>query len=157
MSRQIFLTSQLNESLKMGIVCLKDQLDDKEEYSHFFFTRNKEIIEKFNDGFYERMQYGEAFDILNRKVTKLEPSLFTGSIHEVAVAAIPDESLDLKDAFVYIGNKTGAIVVSELMLTRFKDEPLENFGIQDDDKHSIIPVCLGIENETLEDIYLVKA
>jgi len=42
------------------------------------------------------------------------------------------------------------------MLNRFKDEPLENFGIQEDDKHSIIPVCLGIENETLRRYLLGK-
>lgn len=156
MAGQLFLKKELMESLDNGIVCLKEKIDDAEDYSHFFFTKNKALIEKHNEGYYESLSYKQAFDILNKKVIEIEAELFAGEVHSVATTYIPDEKLSLKDAFVYMGNKSGAIVISQTILDKFSNESLEDFGIKDDLKSVIIPVCLGLENDTLEDIYILR-
>lgn len=154
MIKRLLLVSELNEALKNGIVCFKVEEDGVE--SHFFFTKNDDLIDYFNDGFSRERNYNESYDILNNKYLELQPAYFTGEVVSVAHCYEPSEALTLEDVKIYLGNKTGPLVISDKLLSRFSQADSEEFGIKEDDKFLIISACLGVDNGSLEDIYLVK-
>lgn len=157
MTKQLLFLTDINESLENGIVCYRVEDEDiKSEYIHLFLTRNIELIKKLTNGFIPELNKIEAYDIINNKNIELHTELFTGSVYGVASCYTPEENLTLKDANLYLGSKNGAIVVSDKILDKHGEMTLEDFGIEGEEKFKIFKVCLGIENETLEDIYLVQ-
>lgn len=154
MIKRLLLVSELNEALKNGVVCFKVEEDGVE--SHFFFTKNDDLIDHFNDGFSRERNFNESYDILNNKYLELQPAYFTGEVVSVAHCYEPSETLTLEDVKIYLGNKTGPLVISDKLLARFNQADSEEFGIKEDDKFLIISACLGVENGSLEDIYLVR-
>ncbi len=152
MVRQLLFVNNVNESLEEGIVCYK--VIEGEEISHFFFTKNKDLISYVTNGFSPDLLREEAFDILNNKVLELKTDLFTGGVYSVASCYSPEEELELKDVNLYLGNKSGAVVVSDKVLGT--ECTLEDLEINGDDKHFIFKACLGIKEDSLEDIYLVQ-
>lgn len=154
MIKRLLLIEEMNESLMNGIVCFKVEEDGVE--SHFFFTKNNELIDYFNNGFGGERKYNEAYDILNNKYLELQPAYFTGEVVSVAHCYEPSEVLGLENVKIYIGNKTGPLVISEKLLSRFGKVEADEFGIKEDDKFIILAACLGVEDGTLEDIYLVN-
>lgn len=157
MTKQLLFLSDIAESLENGIVCYRVEDEEiKSEYIHLFLTRNLELMKKITNGFVPELNKLEAYDIINNKNIELHTELFTGSVYEVASCYTPDENLTLKDANLYLGSKNGAIVLSDKILNEHGEMTLEEFGIEGEEKFKIFKVCLGIENETLEDIYLVQ-
>lgn len=154
MIKRLFLIDEMNESLKHGIVCFKVEEDGIE--SHFFFTKNNDLIDYFSDGFVGERQYNEAYDILNKKFLELQPAYFVGEVVSVAHCYEPSETLSLEDVKIYMGNKTGPLVISEKLLALFGTTEADEFGIKEDDKFIILSACLGVEDGSLEDIYLVN-
>lgn len=154
MIKRLFLIEEMNKSLKNGIVCFKVEEDGVE--SHFFFTKNNDLIDYFNDGFGGECNYNEAYDILNKKFLELQPAYFVGEVVSVAHCYEPSETLALEDVKIYMGNKTGPLVISEKLLALFGTTEADEFGIKDDDKFIILAACLGVEDGALEDIYLVN-
>lgn len=154
MIKRLFLVEEMNESIRNGIVCFKVEEDGVE--SHFFFTQNTALIEYFNNGFMSEGKYNEAYDILNNKYLELKPSYFTGEVVSVAHCYEPSDTLNLEDVKIYLGNKTGPLVISEKLLSLFGKTEAEEFGIKEDDKFIILAACLGLEDGSLEDIYLVN-
>lgn len=154
MIKRLFLIEEMNESLINGIVCFKVEEDGVE--SHFFFTKNNELIDYFNDGFSGDRKYNESYDILNNKFLELQPAYFIGEVVSVAHCYAPSETLNLEDVKIYLGNKTGPLVISDKLLSRFEKTEAEEFGIKEDDKFIILAACLGVEDGSLEDIYLVN-
>lgn len=161
MTKQLLLLKDVNESLYNGIVCYRIEESDVEEineedFIHIFLTRNNELIQKLTDGFTPDLNANEAYDIVNNKVIQLHTELFTGSVYAVATCYSPADNLALKDANLYLGTKNGAIVLSDNILDKYGEMSLEDFGIVGEEKFKIFKVCLGIEEDSLEDIYLVK-
>lgn len=158
MTKQLLILTDVYEHLNNGIVCYRVEEDNEEDdnYIHLFFTRNENLIQELTNGFSPELARNEAYDIINNKVTELRTDLFTGSVYSVATCYSPDENLELKNANLYIGARNGAIVLSDKILDNHGDLTLEEFGIVIEEKFKIFKVCLGIENESLEDIYLVK-
>jgi dsDNA-binding SOS-regulon protein len=154
MIKQLLMIDELNESLHNGVVCFK--VEKEEKVSHFFFTRNRTLISFLNDGFSPDLQVDQAYDILNKKTLEIEPESFDGAVYSVAHCYLPEDEVELKNAKVYIGNNTGAVVISDKMLHDFSNADIEDFGIKQDDKCFIFSACLGIKNNQLEDIYLVN-
>jgi len=155
MIKRLLLIDEMDKSLNNGIVCFKVTQDNGGE-SHFFFTKSSELIEFFNDDCGISLHTNEAFDILNKKTLELEASSFEGEVYSIGHCYLPSDDIELKDVKIYLGNKTGAVVISESMLKKFSDSSLEDFGIKEDDKSMIITGCLGINGDVLEDIYLVN-
>jgi hypothetical protein len=153
MSKQLIFISDVEKSLNNGIVCYKVE---EEEISHFFFTRNSKLINHLTKGFSPEINHKEVYDILNHKVLELKTDLFTGGVYSVAGCFAPSEELELKDASLYLGSKSGAVVLSDKLLATHGECSLEEFDIVGEEKFHLFKVCLGIENEQLEDIYLVQ-
>lgn len=154
MIKRLLLVKEMNESLEHGIVCFK--IEEEGIESHFFFTKNNELIDYFSKGFVSEHQYSEAYDILNNKYLELKPEYFIGDVVSVAHCYKPSDRLSLENVKLYIGNKTGPLVISDKLLSLFSKTEAEEFGIKDDDKFIILSACLGVEDGTLEDIYLVN-
>lgn len=154
MIKRLFLVEEMNESLENGIVCFKIEEDGVE--SHFFFTKNNELIDYFSKGFVGSHHHTEAYDILNNKYLELKAELFVGDVVSVAHCYKPSNELNLKDVKLYLGNKTGPLVISDKLLELFSKTDAEEFGIKDDDKFIILTACLGVQDGALEDIYLIN-
>jgi hypothetical protein len=154
MIKRLFLVEEMNESLENGIVCFK--IEEKGVESHFFFTKNNELIDYFSKGFVSDHHHSEAYDILNNKYLELKAEYFIGEVVSVAHCYEPSERLNLEDVKLYLGNKTGPLVISEKLLELFSKTESEEFGIKDDNKFIILSACLGIEDGALEDIYLIN-
>lgn len=166
MTKQLILITEVEQSLKNGIVCYRtDDIDS----SHFFYTKNKNLIDHFTNGFTVELNKNEVYDILNNKTLELKTAMFAGEVYEIATCFEPEDSLILKDSSLYIGNKTGAVLISDKTFSKHEKCSLSDFGILIDDKYEILKACVGIlktENdndndtieviEVLEDIYLVK-
>lgn len=154
MIKRLLIIDDMNESLRHGIVCFK--VKDEDVFSHFFFTKNKELISFLNNDFSPDLSRDEVYDILNHKKLELEAESFDGEVFSVAHCYTPNQELALKDVKVYLGNKTGAVVISDHMLNKFSSCEMDEFGIKEDDKFFILSACLGVEGNVLEDIYLVN-
>lgn len=153
MTKQLIFISDVEKCLNTGIVCYKIE---EEAVSHFFFTRNQQLISYLTKGFSPDIKPKEVYDILNNKVLDLKTELFTGGVYSVAGCFEPAAELELKDANLYLGSKSGAVVLSDKILDLHGDSSLEEFGIVGEEKYHLFKVCLGIEDERLEDIYLVQ-
>lgn len=155
MIKRLLMVDEMNKTLKHGIACFKVTGEAGDE-SHFFFTKNTALIEYFNEGCGILLEHNMAYDVLNRKTLTLEANAFEGEVYAVGHCYVPSNDLTLKDVKIYIGNKTGAVVISEHMLSKFSDSSMEEFGLKSDDKCFILSACLGIDDNSLEDIYLVN-
>lgn len=155
MIKQLLMIDELNDSLSNGVVCFKVEREEEKD-SHFFFTKNRNLISFLNDGFTPDLNVNEVYDILNKKTLEMEPESFDGIVYSVAHCYTPEDEVELNDAKVYIGNNTGAVVISDKMLSRFSEADMDEFGIKQDDKCFIFSACIGVKNNELEDIYLVN-
>ncbi len=154
MIKRLLMIDEMNNSLRNGIVCFKVEEDNV--ISHFFFTRNRELISYLNNDFSPEMPQNHAYDVLNNKTLELKAELFDGEVYSIAHCHTPSDNLELKNVKIYIGNKTGAIVISDKLLEKYSKSDMDDFGIKDDNKFFILSACLGLDDNTLEDIYLVN-
>lgn len=140
---QIILSDQLKARLEDGIVCAKF-IDKNGETSHRFLTTNEEFISAISgneedcfidqdENFYQEMGQGVfAFDVLKGESTTFHISAFEGDIIQIAKLTEPDHLSITKDAYLYLGDKTGPVSITNEMLSKMNDVSLEELQFKDD-------------------------
>lgn len=139
---QIILNDQLKARLEDGIVCAKF-IDKNGETNHRFLTTNEEFISAISDNKEEwLMEQGDhsfqngqgvfAYDVLKGKATTFYISAFEGDIIQIAKLTEPDKLSITKDAYLYLGDKTGPVSITNEMLSKMNDVSLEELQFKDD-------------------------
>lgn len=138
------------EDFKKNILSEEDIFDSDESFLFKLFSNNQ---------LSEKIEFN-VYDIFSNKLIVLNSGIFDGEIIKIASLYSPEnENNIIKDSKLYIGNKTGAVSVSNDFTNYLKDNvTLSQIGIKDDETFFIFSTVNEYDQETkeLKSIYLLK-